>query len=74
MDSSARLVASQKALAPRYSPEKWSVYNLVLNKMQRTTNTVEGWHSKFQNIINCHHPSIWKFIEHVQKDQRENEV
>ena len=42
--------------------------------MQRTINSVEGWHSKFQRMLVTHHASIWKFIEHMRKDQRDNKI
>lgn len=35
---------------------------------------MEAWHSKFQKIIVSHHSGIWKFLEHVLKDQSENEI
>jgi hypothetical protein len=46
----------------------------VLNGFQRTTNSVEGWHSKFQKAIVTHHANIWKFIEYLKKDQHENNL
>lgn len=58
----------------RFPPMIWSMYEQVLNRVQRTNNKVEGWHSKFQHMLNCHHPSIWKFLEYLKKDQRDNEV
>lgn len=58
----------------RFTPEIWSCYELVLNKFQRSTNSVEGWHSKFQRIIQTHQSGIWKFLEHILKDQSENEI
>lgn len=58
----------------RFPPNIWCVYPLVLNKYQRTTNEAEGWHSRFQSLINTHHAGIWKFLEFLQKDQRQNEI
>ena len=39
-----------------------------------TTNTVEGWHSKFQRLIVSHQVLIWCLIESIQKDQRDSDV
>lgn len=64
----------QRAVAPRFAPPIWNVYNLVLNKIQRSTNAVEGWHSRWQRIIVSHHSSVWKFIENLKKDENENNV
>lgn len=35
---------------------------------------MEGWHSKFQHMLSTYHASLWKFLEEIRKDQRENEV
>lgn len=59
---------------PRFPPNIWSVYDLTVNKQQRSTNAVEGFHSKFQRMIVSHHSGIWKFLEFLQKDQQENEI
>lgn len=64
----------RRAVQPRFPPQTWNVYNLVLNGFQRTTNAVEGWHSKFQKAIVTHHANIWKFIEYLQKDQHDNNL
>ena len=46
--------------APRFGPSLWNVYELVMNQQQRTTNAVEGWHSRF--------------LDHIKKDQKETEA
>ena len=32
-----------------------NVYDLVINRVQRTNNYVEGWHNRFQRSIDTHH-------------------
>lgn len=64
----------RRATSPRYAPAIWNCYSAVLNRQQRSTNACEGWHSRFQRLIVSHHSSIWKFLENVKKDQRENEA
>lgn len=64
----------RRAVPPRFSPPKWNVYDCVRTGGHRTNNVVEGWHSRFQKLIFTHHASVWKFIEHIKKDQRANEV
>lgn len=63
-----RTTRGRPSRGPRYGPQVWCVYPLVLNKQQRSTNTVEGWHSRFQRLISAHHAGIWKFLEHIQLD------
>lgn len=67
-------VRGRRGNSARFPPNIWSTYDLVMNRYQRSTNSVEGWHSKFQKVIVSHHSGIWKFMEHVLKDQNENEV
>ncbi|XP_062618657.1 uncharacterized protein LOC134280266 [Saccostrea cucullata] len=40
----------------------------------RTTNTVEGWHHKFNRMCRRAHPNIFVFIEMLQKEQAANEA
>jgi hypothetical protein len=48
----------RRAVAPRFPPNCWNVYSLVLSKAQRTNKTVESWHARFQKSIVTHHSSI----------------
>lgn len=64
----------RRAISPRFAPSTWNVYSLVRNRMHRTTNIAESWHSKFQKMIQVHHSSVWKFIEFLKIDQRDTEV
>jgi len=38
-----------------------------------TNNSVEGWHHAFQSSVACHHPNIYKLIEHIQTEQDHTE-
>lgn len=61
------------ARPPLYPPPYWNVYPSVLNRMHRTTNVVEGFHSLFQRIISAHHVNIWRFIDQIKKNQHDVE-
>ena len=37
--------------------------------LPRTTNAVEAWHRSFNATVGCHHPSIWKFISALKREQ-----
>lgn len=63
----------RRAVPPRFPPKTWCVYDLVLNQLHRTNNVVESYHSKYQKMVKSHHLNIWKFIEYMQKDQRDTE-
>lgn len=62
------------AVNARFPPKIWTVYELTVNRQQRSTNAVEGFHSKFLGMIQSYHSGIWKFVEHLQRDQNENEI
>lgn len=63
----------QRAIPPCFVLQIWNMYDL-LNGMQQNNNYVEGGHAQFQKVIVTHQASIWKFLEHIEKDQRENSV
>lgn len=64
----------RRAVPPRFEPGLWNVYDMVVNRLHRSTNVVEGWHSRFQRIIISHPSRIWKFLDNIRKDQNENEI
>jgi hypothetical protein len=35
---------------------------------------VEGWHRGFSQLLGAHHPSIWKFIKGIKKEESMNEM
>ena len=35
----------------------------------RTNNAVEGWHSGFQGAIQCAHPTVFRFVEALRKEE-----
>ncbi|RWS20135.1 uncharacterized protein B4U80_11049 [Leptotrombidium deliense] len=59
--------------APRYPITNWNCYTSVIDELPKTNNSVEGWHRAFSSLISCQHPSIWKFISGIKKDQSLNE-
>jgi len=36
----------------------------------RTNNAVEGWHFKINSTLSGSHPSVWTFVEKIQKEQK----
>src|SRR5688572_2718543 len=41
----------------------------VVDNLPRTNNSVEAWHQSFQQTVDCHHPSVYKLVEHFRKEQ-----
>lgn len=61
----------RRAAPPLFPANLWNVHDSVLNDVQRTTNQVEGWHSRLQRMMTTHHASIWKFLDAIRKDQHD---
>lgn len=38
-------------------------------ELQRTNNSVEGWHRSFQGHLSSCHPNFWKFINVLKKEE-----
>jgi len=41
----------------------------VEDVLPRTNNSVEGWHRAFHSSLSCAHPSLWKFIKQIRKEE-----
>ena len=42
--------------------------------MPKTNNAAEGWHRGFHQLLGAYHPTIWKFIDGLKKEQSFNEL
>ena len=54
---------------PRFPPEIWNVHVATINDCPRTNNFCEGWNNKFCHLVGHQHPSIWKLIKMLQKEE-----
>jgi len=45
----------------------------ITDGLLRTNNSVEGWHHAFQSSVACHHPNIYKLMDHIQTEQDHTE-
>ncbi|KAL3854324.1 hypothetical protein ACJMK2_013598 [Sinanodonta woodiana] len=52
----------------------WNVHDRVNENLPRTNNSVEAWHRAFQQTADCHHPSIFKLINHFRLEQDHVEI
>ena len=64
-----RLTRRHVRRAPLFSLDVWNVSGRVEDVLPRTNNSVEGWHRAFQSSLSCAHPSLWKFIEQIRKEE-----
>ena len=55
--------------APLFPIYLWNFHMDTPFGPPRTTNAVEAWHRNFNATVGCHHPSIWKFITALKREQ-----
>ena len=59
---------------PNLPVQMWNMFHQTHEGLPRTNNHIEGWHRKFQRIFMCYHPTFWKFINLLKKEQTLNRV
>lgn len=59
---------------PRFALLLWNMRDRVIDNLPRTNNSVEAWHRSFQQTVDCHHPSVYKLIEHFRQEQDHYEL
>lgn len=59
----------RRRLVPNFAIPSWNVHQRTTNDLPRTNNSVEAWHNTIQNAITCKHPTIWKLIDAIKKEE-----
>jgi len=59
---------------PTYAIEMWNMHRRSEAELPKTNNSVEGWHRSFQSNVGSFHPTIWKFIGFIQREQALQQV
>lgn len=59
---------------PIFAIEMWNMHNRAGDELPKTNNSVEGWHRSFQCNVGSSHPTIWKFIGYIQREQALQQV
>ena len=57
-----------------FNIEFWNVHNRVISDDPRTNNKLEGHHDLINSTLGFSHPTIWKFIDGLQKLQNGNKT
>jgi hypothetical protein len=52
-----------------YKIDLWNCYDAVKDGLAKTNNSCEGWHNAFNNHLCVNHPTIWRFIDVLKKEQ-----
>ena len=42
----------------RFKKDHWSVYELMVQELPRTSNNAESWHSRLNALLRCKHPGF----------------
>jgi hypothetical protein len=69
-----RIGRNRQRRSPKFPIKLWNCYDLIKNDIRRTNNAIEGWHNSFKSILNAVHPSIWKFIDALKKEEKLNRL
>jgi len=56
-------------MPPAYPPNTWNCFDTTMDNGARTNNICKGWNNGFANLVGQDHPSIWKLIENLQKEE-----
>nr|CAD2187267.1 unnamed protein product [Meloidogyne enterolobii] len=59
---------------PRFAVAIWSVYARTLNGGDRTNNFAEAAHRRLQRAFGCDHPSLWRFIDTLRREQKNTDA
>lgn len=62
-----------KMRPPTFPIELWNIHELVLAKLPRTNNAIEGWHNKMVHFIGGKNPNIWNFLDKLKNSQSNTE-
>ena len=57
-----------------FSINLWNMFHRTFNELPKTTNCIEGWHRSFQATVAVCHPTFWKFLELLKKEDALNRV
>ncbi|XP_063682933.1 uncharacterized protein LOC134817602 [Bolinopsis microptera] len=59
---------------PLFRHDSWNHHEAAQMLLPRSSNIAEGWNSGFASLVNCHNPSIWKFLECIKREQALTDV
>jgi len=60
--------------APLFAVNLWNMFHRTFDELPRTNNCIEGWHRGFQATVASCHPTFWKFLAMLKKEDRLNRV
>ena len=52
----------------RFGIEVWNMFHMTNEEIPRMNNSVEGWHRSFSCNTTFNHPTIWKFLDALKRE------
>ncbi|KAG8173372.1 hypothetical protein JTE90_015533 [Oedothorax gibbosus] len=68
-----RIARNGRRREPLFPIEMWNCFSSVVDGLPKTNNSIEGWHRHFSSLLGAHHPSVWKCIKFIKKEQSYSE-
>lgn len=59
---------------PLFPIKIWNCHSASKQGLPKTNNSVEGWHRGFSTLLGVSHPTLWKFIDDLKREQKLNEL
>ena len=53
---------------PLFEPKLWNVHDATIDGAARTNNMCEAWNRAYSEMLGHSHPTTWKAIEALRKD------
>lgn len=69
-----KLRRSRRRQQPMFPIPDWNIHERIVQNIAKTNNAVEGWHRGFQSILGGHHPTIWRLIKALKREQSLNQL
>ena len=54
---------------PLFHHDIWNMFQRSRDELPRTNNHVEGWHRRLQANLDVYHPTLWKLIDVLKREE-----
>ena len=54
---------------PRFPIAQWNAFLRLEDNAPRTNNAVEAWHCAFHGSLQAAHPTLWRFLEALKREE-----
>ena len=54
---------------PVFPINLWNMFHRTDAELPRTNNSIEGWHRSFNAQVSSYHPTFWKFLGNLKREE-----